>query len=99
MQRLATRYHANGKELETLVCPFGSKQLERWVVVPPVPMRDRIVDETHEAMGHVGRDKLVEALLTSWWWERIREDVAAALRRCPACVRDAVSANPHTTPP
>jgi hypothetical protein len=61
--RLAQRYRANGKELETLVHPYGSRQLQRWVPVPPVPMRKALLREIHEAMGHIGRDKLAEATL------------------------------------
>ena len=68
MRRVARDFRANGAELETLVRPFGSTALERWVPVPPRPMRQQLVRDTHEALGHVGRTKLVESLLTSWWW-------------------------------
>ena len=64
MIRLAQRYRAHGKELETLVHPYGSKQLTKWVPVPPVPMRKLLLRDTHEALGHVGREKLAEAIIS-----------------------------------
>jgi Integrase zinc binding domain len=82
-----------------MIRPYGSNQLSRWVPVPPVPMRKQILRDNHEALGHVGRDKLVESTMTQWWWEKIREDAAAAVRSCPACARDSIPKNPHTTMP
>jgi len=59
----ATRRRPQGEELLAKVSPFGSKDLARWVVVPPVPMRHRIVADTHAATGHCGVKKLAEAVL------------------------------------
>ena len=57
------RFKAEGEELVTKVYPYGRKELTRWVAVPPVPMRHRIIADTHAAAGHCGTKKLAEALL------------------------------------
>jgi hypothetical protein len=36
---LARDYRAQGEELETRVRPYGTTLLERWVTVPPIPLR------------------------------------------------------------
>lgn len=99
MRRLAQDFRANGAELETMVRPFGSTALERWVPVPPRPMRKQLVRDTHEALGHVGRTKLAESLLTSWWWEGIREDCLRCVRECPECAVDSATRGMATTQP
>lgn len=71
--------------METRVRPYGLEELQRWVPVPPVPMRPQFVRETHEALGHVGRDKLAEALCSSWWWPGMRAQAALEVGRCPLC--------------
>jgi hypothetical protein len=85
--------------LETQVHPYGSRQLRKWVPVPPVPMRKALLREAHEALGHVGRDKLVEAILAEWWWEGLRGDAAKTVRTCPACAKDAMPKTPPNTTP
>ena len=50
-------------------------------------------------MGHAGRDKLAETMMSQWWWEKLREDAAAAVWNCPACARDLVPPKEKTTPP
>lgn len=81
----SSRYKAEGEELVTRVYPFGRKELARWVVVPPVTMRARIVADTHAAVGHCGTKKLAEALLQDWWWPKLRRLVAQICAACPMC--------------
>jgi hypothetical protein len=90
---------ARGKELVTEIRPYGSTTLGRWVAVPPVPMRLAIARDTHESLGHVGRVKLAESLLSTWWWEKLREDAATVVRDCPVCARDRVDREVTQTPP
>jgi hypothetical protein len=85
LRRLALRYRARGQELEALVNPYGVEALQRWVPVPPIPMRAGIIRDTHEATGHVGRERLVEALLAAYWWPGLRSQVGAEVARCPTC--------------
>ena len=46
----------------------GIDEQPTWVSVPPVPMRSRLVVDAHDALGHCGRDKLLEALRYQFWW-------------------------------
>ena len=64
VMKLARRYRARGAELETEVNPYGMSALSKWVPVPPVPMRAQLMREMHEALGHAGRDKLAEIMLS-----------------------------------
>ena len=64
MLKLSRRYRARGHVLEMEVNPFGSVALSRWVPVPPVPMRSQLMREMHEALGHAGRDKLAETMMS-----------------------------------
>ncbi len=38
---------------------LGRKQ---WVNVPPVPNRVDIIKDTHETLGHIGRERLIGSL-------------------------------------
>ena len=58
---------------------------EIWVNIPPVPMRPTIVRDTHEGLAHCGREKLVEALQTTYWWPGLRTQTMELLRHCPIC--------------
>ena len=58
-----------------------------WVSVPPVPMRDRLVVDTHDALGHCGRDKLLEALRFQFWWPAMHLNVQSCLQTCATCQR------------
>jgi hypothetical protein len=48
-------------------------------------MRTQIMKDTHESLAHCGRNKLITALQTNWWWPSQRTWVADFLRRCPVC--------------
>jgi hypothetical protein len=85
VRTLALRYRARGDELETLVNPAGLEVLQRWVPVPPVCMRTQIIRDAHELLGHAGRDKIAEALMTRWWWRGLRVDVMRELQLCTVC--------------
>jgi Integrase zinc binding domain/Integrase core domain len=62
-------------------------------------MRRAIAKDLHEALGHVGAAKLSEALLTAWWWERLREDASSVVRECTVCARDRAPLSMQDTPP
>ena len=99
VRRVAARYRASGKELQTEVNVCASPILKRWVNVPPVPMRAAIVQQYHEVLGHAGRDRTVEALLYNWWWPGVRDTVAASVRECTVCQRDRVAEEGPKAPP
>ncbi len=63
---MRTMCRAQGKELQVLV---RTKHLTvGWVNVPPIPVRAQILEDFHREMGHLGRDKLVEAVKEWYWW-------------------------------
>lgn len=85
VQRMSGTYRADGEELLTCVRPYGHEVLARWVPIPPVCMRRQIIRDTHEALGHCGRDKVAEAILSSWWWRDLRREVGVELAQCHVC--------------
>ena len=60
----------------------------RWVDVPPLVTRERLLIDTHDSLGHCGRDKLLAALRISFWWPGMHMDVAECLRRCTTCQKE-----------
>ena len=63
---LSEHYRAKGSELEVRLPPTSGTP-ERWVIVPPLVLRDQLVVDTHNALAHCGRDKLLLALRDYYW--------------------------------
>ena len=68
---------------------------ERWVDVPPLITRNRLMMDTHDSLGHCGRDKLFAALQLYFWWPKMYSDVIDCIRHCAVCQKD----RPPKTPP
>ena len=64
----ATAYRAQGHELQRLVAVYGSPLTQRWVNVPPIPMRADITRQYHEVLAHARGARLAETLMSYWWW-------------------------------
>jgi hypothetical protein len=58
---------------------------ESWVMVPNMQDRVKIVRDTHEIYGHVGREKLLDALRTTYFWPGMRNMVTRVLKTCDVC--------------
>ena len=56
--------------------------------VPPLVTRAQLLADTHDALGHCGRDKLQEALRFTHWWPGMHLDVADCVRRCATCQKE-----------
>ena len=56
--------------------------------VPPLVTREQLLVDTHDSLGHCGRDKLAEALRFHFWWPGMHLDVAECVRRCPTCQKE-----------
>ncbi len=56
-----------------------------WVNVPPIPVRAQILEDFQREMGHLGRDKLVEAVKEWYWWQGMKEDAARCIAGCATC--------------
>ena len=44
--------------------------------MPPMVTREQLVADTHQCLGHVGRQKLLEALQQHHWWPGMYLDAA-----------------------
>lgn len=66
----------------------GMRGKFRYCCVPPITQRERIVRDTHESLSHIGRDKLISSISSTWWWPKIRDTVEHVLTTCPACQAD-----------
>lgn len=76
IQRLAADYRARGGELQRRLPQLpGLPGPHRWASVPPTAQRLQIVRDTHNSMGHEGRDKLLHDLKITWWWPNMRRTV------------------------
>ena len=62
--------------------------------VPPLVARAQLLSDTHDSLGHCGRDKLLSALCSSYWWPGMHADVADCVRCCAICQRDKPPAPP-----
>jgi hypothetical protein len=60
IKSLAGVYKAHGHEVQVRVRDHLGKP--HWVNVPPIPNRYDIIKDTHESLGHVGREKLLGSL-------------------------------------
>lgn len=54
------------------------------VCVPDCSLRLKIVSELHNE-GHVGRDKTLQLVTTTYFWPSIRRDVERFVERCRVC--------------
>ena len=64
-----------GKELQVLL-PAMATLPKRWVDIPPLMARAQLLADIHNSLGHCGWDKLLSALLGSYWWPGIHADIA-----------------------
>lgn len=99
VRKAAAHYRAHGRELQTRVNVYGSSIMERWVSVPPVPMRTTITRQYHEVLGHAGSRRLSEVLMSNWWWRGLRTTAAAVVRTCKVCQVDRLREEGPTATP
>ena len=83
IRKLAGVYRAHGKEVQVSV--WNSLGQPVWVNVPPVPMRQDIVRDTHEALGHIGHERLLGSLREWYWWPGMARQVRGLLKSCTTC--------------
>ena len=80
---LASLYRAHGNEVQVHV--LDHLRIKHWVNVPPVPTRVDIIKDTHETLGHIGRERLLGSLKQWYWWPGMANQVRGVLRNCPIC--------------
>ncbi len=91
---MAQYYRAHGTELQVRL-PESATDSERWINVPPLVTRPRVLMDAHSSLGHCGRDKLFAVLKPHYWWPGMHADAAECVRKCSTCQRD----RPVKTPP
>jgi len=55
--------------------------------VPPPSVRDQIILNAHQNLGHVGEKRTIFALSTAYWWYGMTVDVKRVLSGCKLCAR------------
>ncbi len=69
------------------------------IVVPQVDnLRTEILQEFHTApySGHIGVNRMVQALKNNYWWPYVRNDIVEFVTNCDSCQRNKSStAKPH----
>ena len=53
-----------------------------------------IARDFHDTLGHLGREKLLEALKEWYWWPGMAADAAQVLRTCEAYCKDRKGGEP-----
>eukprot|EP00889_Picochlorum_renovo_P006337 jgi/Picre1/33367/NNA_008691.t1 len=48
-------------------------------------LRTELITEIHNAFGHIGRDRLLQAMQTFFYWTNMRQDVEDVVRHCEVC--------------
>ena len=68
----------------------GLWYLDHRVVVPAGEVRERILQESHDApyRGHVGKTKSLQLVTRNYWWPHLRQDVTNYVLHCPLCQRN-----------
>lgn len=58
--------------------------------VPPPDQRDKLIDDMHQELGHVGLNKLCSAVLACYYWMGVYAAVRKRLQQCQNCLRTKV---------
>lgn len=66
-------------------CPALSQPSDYWREVVPKPERIRLISETHSTLCHLGIYKTYNHLAKTYYWPKMRADVANFIRRCSVC--------------
>ncbi|KAG7674262.1 hypothetical protein KSW81_006082 [Nannochloris sp. 'desiccata'] len=67
---------------------YAEKNGEKLIYVPASKsLKDLIIHDHHDAAiaGHLGRDKTIAAIGTTYTWPGMREDIARYVAECPTC--------------
>ncbi|XP_061921885.1 uncharacterized protein LOC133662165 [Entelurus aequoreus] len=56
-------------------------------LVLPAELRDTVLTNLHEHMGHMGVDRTMDLVRTRFYWPRMAVDVERKVRTCGRCVR------------
>jgi len=78
----------NLDSLTAVTLEDGLIRFEGRLLVPKVhQLRENILHDAHDALGHFGLRKTYHAVRTAYFWPRLAEDVKAYVRTCDSCQR------------
>lgn len=77
---------------DTLFRVFSDRVLE----IPPVRKRKEIVEEIHNASGHVGMMKVYQMVKSLYYWPNLVDDCIDVCRNCVHCMK--LKAQPQVLP-
>ena len=80
---------SNGKLWRGMNTKMGYVQRE----VPPTAARPQIIQQLHESIGHLGRDRTFQVVARHYVWPGMHKDVSIAVKQCRACDRVKASFN------
>lgn len=68
---------------QVYMLPTKKHKVER--LVPPKDQRERIIDELHADLGHLGVSKMCNLIAKKYYWRRMTHQVKDKLRTCDSC--------------
>ena len=58
-----------------------------WRIVVPVAIKNKLIIETHERIGHLGVFKTIAELKKNFWWSSMRKHIKSLVVSCDICQR------------
>ncbi|MGB8816241.1 MAG: reverse transcriptase domain-containing protein [Minisyncoccia bacterium] len=87
LQRCAERYKLQSHVLYRCMADGTVR------VVPAPDQRAKLVQETHDQLGHLGEKRTEQLLRLKFWWRGLQTDVEQCVSTCEPCARAKVAFN------
>ena len=70
---------------------LDSKEIFR--IVLPESLRQEVLEQLHDNMGHLGQDRVQDLARNRFFWPKMSEEIEEYIRSCGRCVRRKASTN------
>ena len=67
-------------------------------LIVPKHMQAKVLEFTHDEMGHLGREKTLSLARTRYFWIGLNSSVEEKIRTCPRCIRAKTPYHPERAP-